>query len=273
MITHLLSSSFQSGPREIRVLLPDAGAPTRRYPVLYVLPVEPEGEHVYGDGLSVLQELDVTNRYGCILVQMEFSHTPWYADHATQPDVRPASHLEKVVVPFVEERYATIKGKNGRFLTGFSKSGWGAFSLILRNPDFWGYAAAWDAPWLMSTFHWDVSEAFGTVAQFDAHRPDRLVERHCEPFRKKNRLVLGGERSWGPVRDGSAGLSHTQGFHELLKQRGIQHVYRADLCVEHTWNRHWVGPMVEELMKLTLLETDRKTADRTDLEHHLCGEA
>lgn len=98
MNTHVLPSNFQTGPRELRVLLPDGYAPSHRYPVLYVLPVEPEGGHVYGDGLSVLQELDVANRHGLILVQMGFSHTPWYVDHATDPAVRPASHLEKVVV-------------------------------------------------------------------------------------------------------------------------------------------------------------------------------
>ncbi len=250
MIVHTVSSRFQSGPREIRVLLPDDYAPGHRYPVLYVLPVEPEGEHVYGDGLSVLRELDVANRHGCILVQMGFSHTPWYADHATEPGVRPASHLEQVVVPFVEDHYATIQGKEGRLLIGFSKSGWGAFSLILHKPDFWGYAAAWDAPWLMPTFHWDVSEAFGTVAQFDNHRPDRLVESRSEPFRAATRLVLGGEKDWGPVREGPPGASHTQGFHELLQQHSIRHVYRNDLCVKHTWNRGWVGPMVDELMTL-----------------------
>lgn len=250
MIAHTLTSSFQEGPREIRVILPNSYVPGTQYPVLYVLPVEPEGEQVYGDGLNVLRDLDVANRHGLILVQAGFSHTPWYVDHATQSTARPASYLEKAVVPFVEERYATIRGKNGRLLIGFSKSGWGAFSLILRNPDFWGYAASWDAPLLMSTFHWDVAEAFGTTAQFDAHRPDRLVAHPARCFREETRLTLGGERDWGPLRDGPPGASHTQGFHELLNRHGIRHVYRNDLGVEHTWNRGWVGPLFEELVKL-----------------------
>lgn len=250
MITHTITSDFQSGPLELRVLLPDAYTPAHRYPVLYVLPVEPEGGNVYGDGLSVLRDLDVANRHAVILVQAGFSHFPWYVDHATRSDVRPASHLERAVVPFVDARYATIPGKNGRLLIGFSKSGWGAFSLIFHNPDFWGYAASWDAPLLMSTFHWDVAEAFGTAAHFDAHRPDRLVETHGEPFRHETRLVLGGEKAWGPLREGPPGGSHTQGFHDLLVDRGIRHVYRNDLGVAHTWNRGWVVPMVEELMTL-----------------------
>lgn len=215
-----------------------------------MLPVEPQGECVYGDGLSVLRELDVANRYEVILVQMGFSHTPWYVDHATDPHARAASHLEKTVVPFVDERYATIKENNGRLLIGFSKSGWGAFSMVVRNPGFWGYAAAWDAPLMMSTFHWDVTDAFGTDAHFDAHRPDRLATQPDDSLQREARLVLGGEKSWGPLRDGPPGFGHTLGFHHLLKQFDIPHVFRGDLCVEHTWNRGWVEPMVNDLMNL-----------------------
>ena len=35
---------------------------------------------------------------------------------------------------------------HARLLLGFSKSGWGAFSLLLRYPERFGKAAAWDAP-------------------------------------------------------------------------------------------------------------------------------
>jgi hypothetical protein len=250
MDEHVIASSFQAGPRLVQVLLPDAYDATSRYPVLYVLPVEPQGQCVYGDGLTVLRELDVANRYSVILVQPGFSHTPWYVDHATDLAARPASHLEQAVVPFIEERYATLAGRAGRLLIGFSKSGWGALSMILRNPAFWGYAAAWDAPLMMVNYHWNVVDDFGTAAQFDAHRPDQLAPRVADSFRQNPRLVLGGERSWGPLRDGPPKPGHTHGFHQLLEQLAIPHTFRPDLCVQHTWNPGWVEPMVEELMRL-----------------------
>ena len=47
----------------------------------------------------------------------------------------------KTVVPLIEEHYSALGTAEGRLLFGFSKSGWGALTLILRNPDFFGYAA------------------------------------------------------------------------------------------------------------------------------------
>ena len=79
-----------------------------------------------------------------------FSHLPWYADHPTDPDIRQESYLLEVVIPFIEANYPARADRRGRLLLGFSKSGWGAYSLLLRHPDVFGKAAAWDAPLMMS---------------------------------------------------------------------------------------------------------------------------
>jgi hypothetical protein len=49
-LCHRLESALQSGPTSIRVLLPERMEPGRRYPVLYVLPVEAKDGDRYGDG-------------------------------------------------------------------------------------------------------------------------------------------------------------------------------------------------------------------------------
>ena len=46
----------------------------------------------------------------------------------------------------IEQHYPARADRDGRLLVGFSKSGWGAYSLLLRHPDRFGKAAAWDAP-------------------------------------------------------------------------------------------------------------------------------
>ena len=35
-------------------------------------------------------------------------------------------------------------------MLGFSKSGWGACTLLLRNKELFGYAAAWDVPFMLN---------------------------------------------------------------------------------------------------------------------------
>ena len=55
----------------------------------------------------------------------------------------------------------------GRLLLGFSKSGWGAFSLLLRHPDVFGRAAAWDAPLMMNKpGPYGSGDIFGTPENF-----------------------------------------------------------------------------------------------------------
>jgi hypothetical protein len=62
----------------------------------------------------------------------------------------------------------------GLLLLGFSKSGWGAlFSLLLRHPDVFGKAAAWDAPLVMdSPGRHGNGDIFGTPENFEKYSPD-----------------------------------------------------------------------------------------------------
>jgi hypothetical protein len=185
-------SEFQNGEQEIRVLLPDAYSSQKQYRVLYVLPVVSGWTRRYDRSLDVLQRMDAHNRHNLIIVTMSFEKTPWYGDHPTNSKVRQASYLKEHVVPFVEGRCSTIRGPEGRLLLGFSKSGWGAISLILRNPDFFGYAAAWDAPMMLPDFYYSMDEVFGTREQLSDYRPDLLAVQRKESFQSRPRLVLLG---------------------------------------------------------------------------------
>ncbi len=142
---HEVASPFQAGPSRIKVLVPDRLDTGRKYPTVYVLPVECGGEHRYGEGLGEIKRRDLHNRYPAVFVAHEFSHLPWYADHPTDPLVRQESHFVRVVVPFIERCYPVRGDAENRWLLGFSKSAWGALSLLLRHPDRFGKAAAWDA--------------------------------------------------------------------------------------------------------------------------------
>src|SRR5262249_48216670 len=150
-LNHTVECEFQKGPTEIKVLLPDRLEKDRKYPVVYVLPVEAGIESKFGNGLREVKKLDLHNKHGVIFVLPTFFHLPWYADHPSDPAIRQESYFLKVVVPFVEKLYPARPEAKGRLLLGFSKSGWGAFTLLLRNPDTFGRAAAWDAPLTMAT--------------------------------------------------------------------------------------------------------------------------
>jgi hypothetical protein len=247
---HAVETPYQSGRQEIHVLLPDSYRKDKSYRVVYVLPVEKGFEQRYGYGLGVLKAMNAHNKYDLIIVQMGFEKEPWYGDHATDPKTRQAGYLKEFVVPFIEKRYSTVGAPAGRLLLGFSKSGWGAFSLILRYPEFFGYAASWDAPMFFDTFHYRMESVYGTLEQLNAYRPDLLVSRHREYFQKGRRLVLMGERDWGTSIPAPQGGSHTVEMHELLVHNGIRHVYDDTLNTPHRWSASWMAPTLEALLTL-----------------------
>ncbi len=198
-LVHTIKSPYQAGDTDIRVLLPDRLEEGKQYPVVYVLPVEPGRETRYGDGLLEVQKHDLHNKHEAIFVAPTFSQLPWYADHPTKPEIRQETYFTNVVVPFIEKTYPASKEAADRLLLGFSKSGWGAWSLLLRHQDSFGRAAVWDAPLMMAEIgKYGTSEVLGTQENFERYRPADLLQAYAEMLRSEKRLVLTG---YGNFRD------------------------------------------------------------------------
>ncbi len=243
-----LDSEYESGPTKVSILLPD-NMPTNgeKLPVLYILPVIIKiGE--YGDGLIEAKKANLSNKYGIICVRPCFSSIPWYGDHATNPKIRHESYLLKLLVPLIDSLYPTQANAEGRWLLGFSKSGWGAFTLLMRNPDIFGYAAAWDVPFMLdgedSSKNWGpmgLQVNFGTKEKMQQSLPTKLAEKHSAWLSEKIRLVVGVGKFWE---------SQSIGYHNYLNELKIPHVYRPDLVFKHRWDTGWFTPLVEDLITI-----------------------
>jgi len=207
---HTLNSPYQAGPTQIRVLLPQRIEPPQRYQTIYVLPVEPGRQSRYGDGLAEIARQALHKKYAAIFVAPTFSELPWYADHPTRNDLRQESHFLRVVIPFVEKTYPASHKPQDRLLLGFSKSGWGAWSLLLRHPEVFGQAAAWDAPLMMERLgKYGTGPIFGTQENFERYRLVDLLRANAEKLAHEPRLVLTG---YGGFRE------HHQRMHGLLEE-------------------------------------------------------
>ena len=240
ILVHTVRCPYQDGQTQIRVLLPEPLPLGRRYPVVYVLPVEPQRQHRFGDGLEEIQHLGLQRQYGAIFVSPTFSHLPWYADHPTRLEIRQEAYLLQVVVRMVEKRYPSQGEASGRLLLGFSKSGWGAFSLLLRHPTMFGKAVAWDAPLMMERpDRYGMGEIFGTQENFDRYRIDRLLGERAAELHGRERLIVLG---YGNFRE------QCQKADRLLAKLGIAHQYRDGPAREHTWQSGWVAEAVEMLL-------------------------
>jgi len=238
-MTYFVTSPYQGRATQIEVLPPDCMQPGDKYPVLYLLPVNDGIMNQWGSGIVEAQRHDIHNRFHVICVAPEYDYTPWYGNHPTDPTLQQESYLLQTVMPLIEERYPVIEGKQGRILLGFSKSGFGAITIMLRNLDRIGMAAAWDTHLLMTgplPGEEEMQRVFATQENFNQYCVPTLVDKHQATLQAgPPRLVL--------VANGNDAGS----LHPLLEERVVPHRYLVDKKREHTWTSQWL-PVVAELL-------------------------
>ncbi|HSG70449.1 MAG TPA: alpha/beta hydrolase-fold protein, partial [Planctomycetaceae bacterium] len=239
--THELASEYQPEKPIIRVLLPDHYESSKSYRVLYVLPVEAGTGERWGDPIGEVRRHDLHNKYQLICVFPTFAQLPWYADHPTDISIRQESFLLTIVLPFIEKTYATTNKRQDRLLVGFSKSGWGAFSLLLRHPDVFERAAAWDAPLMMDApGQYGSGPIFGTDGNFQKYQVSALLKKQAKLFDDKHRLISLGYDNF---------REHHLQIHALMSELKIAHIHRDGPQRKHHWNSGWLPEAVELLVK------------------------
>ncbi|MBZ0165857.1 MAG: esterase family protein, partial [Candidatus Omnitrophica bacterium] len=239
-----IASPYQRTATKIRVLLPDNFRPDKRYPVLYVLPSVPQlMDPWWNSGMIEVVRLDVANRFDVICVAPTFSDMPWYADHPTDPGIRQESYFLKTVVPFVDENFPTIADGWGRYLLGYSKSGTGAFTLMLRYPDMFRRALSWDAP-LKFDFAAvpgaELKKIYGTEENFLKYHIPALLEEKAPHLRGgPPRFVLMG------YSDNKKAIDDD---HRMFDHFGIPHIFDNTTASAHQWHSGWFHRAVEYLL-------------------------
>ena len=248
-LLHWLESPYQAKETSLRVLMPDHIEEEKKYTVLYVLPVHEDGLRSHGDGLFEVRKLNVHNKHQLICVAPAFTSKPWFADHDKNPKKRDESHLLKTVLPFVETNYPARTDVEGRLLIGFSKSGWGAMTLLLRNPQVFHKAVGWDTGIRVDTGPFDeafdrderVARDFGSYKNFEKYRISTLVKTHGRGLGDEVRLFYfnrdGNVRAWGGAQ-----------IHNLLVEAGVPHRYVMEPYRDHRWDSGWIPEAVEFLV-------------------------
>ena len=176
-----------------------------------------------------------------ICIQPTFSQVPWYANHPTDAKIRQETYFLEVVVPFIDRAYPTLAKQEGRLLVGFSKSGWGAFSLLVAHPLLFGKAVAWDAPLMMQqpdkNLHC-MADIFGTQENFEKYRISTWLEKQAAKLSGPLRLIHFG---YGNYRE------QHQSAHKLMEELKIPHQYRDGPKREHSWGSGWLPNAVQML--------------------------
>jgi Putative esterase len=241
VLCYRLRSPDQPGENLLRVLHPmEHPDSARAAGLLFVLPVEAGLGTTWGDGLREIQRLDLHNTHGLIAVAPSFSQLPWYADHPSDPAIRQESYLLRAALPAVDQLFPGHAGP--RLLLGFSKSGWGALSLLARHPDLFAACAAWDAPLVQrQPNQYGMAPIFGTQENFDRYYLPRQLEEAAPSLRARTRLALLG---YGGFRE------HMQRAHTLLEELAIPHVYADGPPRHHHWEGGWITEAIQALVEM-----------------------
>lgn len=244
--THQVASEFQAAPTNVRVLLPDRIDTKKPHRVLYVLPVVATDRRKHGDGLLEIKKSGLHNTHSLICVAPEFTAQPWFADHDSNMAMRDESHLLKVVLPLIERTYPVRDDTEGRLLLGFSKSGWGAFTLLLRNPEIFHRAAGWDTgirvdmgPIEQAEQDKRIARNFGSRKNFEEYRLSNLLKTKGSRLGSDPRLFYyntEGNRAVGGAK-----------LHQLMVELNFPHRYRFEPKRKHRWDSGWIPTAVDFL--------------------------
>ncbi len=243
------ATSVYNGPTAtvLRVLAPDSPAAVpHRY--LYVLPVKPDANTDFGDGLEELRLEGAHNDYNCTLIAFSTHLEPWIADHLTNPDYRYESFVLLDLIPWVEANYGTPG--DPVWLLSFSKGGLSALTLILRNPTVFDAAAGWDIP-VVSGAGGDVATtAYGTQDNYDDNYDvlPNLVA-WSSPFLSTPRLWFSGDL----VTHSSVKTyrEETEDLMRSLATLGCKFHSAGGNIRTHRWDTGWVPEAIAGLASLS----------------------
>ena len=249
----MISADDGYGPQILRVLRPTNPAPGVAHNFLFVLPVESGLGTTYGDGLATVEAANAQNQYNLTVIEPSFAIDPWYANNPNDANLQYESFMTSELEPWVKANLATT-GTEQNWLIGFSKSGIGAEDLLLKHPDLFTLAAAWDFPAGMSdydgtdpirgtTVGGDPQDGYGTSANFQANYrlSTAFLDAHKAPFVSSNRIWIGGYSAF------QADMTY---YDSLLTTEGIAHSTETPTSTDHSWDGGWVP------LALTALEQD-----------------
>jgi hypothetical protein len=229
----MISANNGYGPHTLRVLRPTNPAAGVAHNFVYTLPVEVQGGTTYGDGLDTLRALNAANQYNLTIIEPSFGAPPWYANNPTDSNLQYETFMASDLQPWVKANLATTAIEQ-HWLLGFSKSGLGAIDLLLKHPDLFTLAAAWDFPADMSTYNaYDAAQNYGSDANFQANYrlSGTFVDAYKTPFLTQNRIWIDGYADF---------RVDVEDFDTLLTSHGMLHTTAPEVQRTHLWSSGWV---------------------------------
>ena len=252
-VTWYDATSSYNGPGSttLRILSPTSpAAVSHRF--IYVLPVveDVQLQDVYGDGLEELRALNVHNDYNAHIIAPSFKAVPWYADHDTNLERRYESFVALDLVPWVRANLS-VTGQEEHWLVGFSKSGFGAVTLLFRNPTVFDATAAWDLPADQADVNsGNMLDNYGTETNFQSNYrlTNEWIAARKGPFQAATRLWIS--------HDHATFTDQVSAFAGRLQANQVQFMRTGGATRAHSWTSGWLPEAIANLQSMRYTAQD-----------------
>ncbi len=143
------------------VVSPDAYSITEEgYPVIYFLTGY---GGTYAMSVSSPHLLNFADQFNMVFVCPDPEFSSWYLDSPVDSTMRYETFVAQELVSYIDKKYNTIKGREGRAIMGLSMGGHGALYLSMRHQDIFGAAGSMSGGVDIRPFplNWDLAKRLG----------------------------------------------------------------------------------------------------------------
>jgi S-formylglutathione hydrolase FrmB len=180
--------------------------------------------------------------YNLIIVCPDGGFNSWYWDSPVDPKSQYETFVSDELVKAIDSKYATIKNRTGRAITGLSMGGHGGLYLGFKHQDVYGAAGSMSGGVDIRPFpnNWDMAKQLGTYAE------------HPERWEKNtviNMLNLLTPNSLAIIIDCGTEdffFAVNENLHHELLYRNIPHDYITRPGA-HNWN-YWTNSVKYQLL-------------------------
>jgi S-formylglutathione hydrolase FrmB len=168
------------------------------------------------------QLLDMSDRYGMLIVCPDGGYDSWYFDSPVDSTVRYETFIARELVGYIDRFYNVKPLSSGRAITGLSMGGHGALWLAARHPEVFGAAGSMAGGLDIRKFpvnNWDIAGVLGDPKTHWENWESGAVVNQIPLFqRNKQALIIdcGTEDFF---------LEANRSMHRQLQEAGVPHEY------------------------------------------------
>jgi S-formylglutathione hydrolase FrmB len=214
----------------------DSNGQEARYPVLYYLHGLGDNEQSFSrsGGWTLIEDLREHGKIGDFLIVAPEGGTSFYINSADGEN-RWSDFFLREFMPYIEGKYRTLPGRDGRAITGISMGGYGALRFAFAYPELFSAVSTQSAALLLETpqelnelaqSHSDAAEALApligdpiNVAHWKANDPFTLARKNKAALKNMAIYFNCGQSDDFGFETGAAALD------KQLTAEGIPHEY------------------------------------------------